>query len=64
MQMEDELASIGAVMGARWAGKKAMTATSRAQNFMFGHEDLFQILKHLFEGLYKLRIYVRKSWSA
>jgi len=28
MQMEDELASIGAVMGASWAGKKAMTATS------------------------------------
>jgi 2-oxoglutarate ferredoxin oxidoreductase subunit alpha len=26
--MEDELASIGAVMGASWAGKKAMTATS------------------------------------
>ena len=28
MQMEDELASIGAVMGASWAGWKAMTATS------------------------------------
>ena len=28
IQMEDELASIGAVMGASWAGKKAMTATS------------------------------------
>ncbi|HJW97612.1 MAG TPA: 2-oxoacid:acceptor oxidoreductase subunit alpha [Candidatus Bathyarchaeia archaeon] len=28
MQMEDELSSIGAVMGASWAGKKAMTATS------------------------------------
>jgi len=28
MQMEDELASIGAVMGASWAGEKAMTATS------------------------------------
>jgi 2-oxoglutarate/2-oxoacid ferredoxin oxidoreductase subunit alpha len=28
MQMEDELASIGAVMGASWAGSKAMTATS------------------------------------
>ena len=28
MQMEDELASIGAVMGGSWAGKKAMTATS------------------------------------
>jgi len=28
MQMEDELASIGAVMGASWAGRKAMTATS------------------------------------
>jgi 2-oxoglutarate ferredoxin oxidoreductase subunit alpha len=28
MQMEDELASIGAVMGAGWAGWKAMTATS------------------------------------
>jgi len=28
MQMEDELASIGAVMGASWGGKKAMTATS------------------------------------
>jgi len=28
MQMEDEIASIGAVMGASWAGKKAMTATS------------------------------------
>ena len=28
MQMEDELASIGAAMGASWAGKKAMTATS------------------------------------
>jgi 2-oxoglutarate ferredoxin oxidoreductase subunit alpha len=28
LQMEDELASIGAVMGASWAGKKAMTATS------------------------------------
>jgi len=26
--MEDELASIGAVMGASWAGRKAMTATS------------------------------------
>jgi 2-oxoglutarate ferredoxin oxidoreductase subunit alpha len=26
--MEDEIASIGAVMGASWAGKKAMTATS------------------------------------
>jgi len=28
MQMEDELASIGAVVGASWAGAKAMTATS------------------------------------
>ena len=28
MQMEDELASIGAVLGGSWAGKKAMTATS------------------------------------
>ena len=28
MQMEDELASIGAIMGASWGGKKAMTATS------------------------------------
>lgn len=28
MQMEDELASIGAVMGASWCGVKAMTATS------------------------------------
>ena len=28
MQMEDELSSIGAVMGGSWAGKKAMTATS------------------------------------
>jgi 2-oxoglutarate ferredoxin oxidoreductase subunit alpha len=28
IQMEDELASIGAVLGASWAGKKAMTATS------------------------------------
>ncbi len=28
IQMEDELASIGAVMGASWAGRKAMTATS------------------------------------
>jgi 2-oxoglutarate ferredoxin oxidoreductase subunit alpha len=28
MQMEDELASIGAVMGAAWTGRKAMTATS------------------------------------
>ena len=28
VQMEDELASIGAVMGASWAGRKAMTATS------------------------------------
>jgi len=28
MQMEDELASISAVMGASWAGRKAMTATS------------------------------------
>jgi 2-oxoglutarate ferredoxin oxidoreductase subunit alpha len=28
MQMEDELASIGAVMGGSWAGKKTMTATS------------------------------------
>jgi 2-oxoglutarate ferredoxin oxidoreductase subunit alpha len=28
MQMEDEIASIGAVMGASWGGKKAMTATS------------------------------------
>ena len=28
IQMEDELASIGAVMGVSWAGKKAMTATS------------------------------------
>jgi 2-oxoglutarate ferredoxin oxidoreductase subunit alpha len=28
LQMEDELASIGAVMGASWAGRKAMTATS------------------------------------
>ena len=28
MQMEDEIASIGAVMGASWTGKKAMTATS------------------------------------
>jgi len=28
MQMEDELASIGAVMGASWAGWKSMTATS------------------------------------
>jgi 2-oxoglutarate ferredoxin oxidoreductase subunit alpha len=28
MQMEDEIASIGAVMGASWAGRKAMTATS------------------------------------
>ena len=28
IQMEDEMASIGAVLGASWAGKKAMTATS------------------------------------
>jgi len=28
VQMEDELASIGAVIGASWAGAKAMTATS------------------------------------
>ena len=28
MQMEDEIASVGAVMGASWAGRKAMTATS------------------------------------
>lgn len=28
VQMEDELASIGAVLGASWAGAKAMTATS------------------------------------
>ncbi len=28
MQMEDELASIGAIMGASWGGRKAMTATS------------------------------------
>jgi 2-oxoglutarate ferredoxin oxidoreductase subunit alpha len=28
MQMEDELASIGAVMGVSWPRKKAMTATS------------------------------------
>ena len=28
IQMEDELASIGAVLGASWAGTKAMTATS------------------------------------
>ena len=28
VQMEDELASIGAVVGASWAGAKAMTATS------------------------------------
>jgi 2-oxoglutarate ferredoxin oxidoreductase subunit alpha len=28
IQMEDELASIGAVMGASWTGTKAMTATS------------------------------------
>jgi 2-oxoglutarate ferredoxin oxidoreductase subunit alpha len=28
LQMEDEIASIGAVMGASWAGWKAMTATS------------------------------------
>ena len=28
MQMEDELASIGAVVGASWAGAKSMTATS------------------------------------
>ena len=28
VQMEDELASIGAVLGASWAGVKAMTATS------------------------------------
>jgi len=28
IQMEDELASIGAVLGASWAGAKAMTATS------------------------------------
>ena len=28
IQMEDELASLGAVIGASWAGAKAMTATS------------------------------------
>ena len=28
IQMEDELASIGAVVGASWTGAKAMTATS------------------------------------
>lgn len=28
LQMEDEIASIGAVVGAVWAGAKAMTATS------------------------------------
>lgn len=28
IQMEDEIASIGAVVGASWAGKKSMTATS------------------------------------
>ena len=28
VQMEDEIASIAAVIGASWTGKKAMTATS------------------------------------
>ncbi|MFW5953494.1 MAG: 2-oxoacid:acceptor oxidoreductase subunit alpha, partial [Candidatus Natronoplasma sp.] len=28
LQMEDELASIATILGASWAGKKAMTATS------------------------------------
>lgn len=28
MQMEDEMASVGAIIGASWAGAKAMTATS------------------------------------
>ena len=28
IQMEDEMASLGAVLGASWAGRKAMTATS------------------------------------
>ena len=28
IQMEDEMASIGAIIGASWAGAKAMTATS------------------------------------
>ena len=28
VQMEDEMASLGAVIGASWAGAKAMTATS------------------------------------
>jgi len=28
VQMEDEIASLGAVIGASWAGAKAMTATS------------------------------------
>jgi 2-oxoglutarate ferredoxin oxidoreductase subunit alpha len=28
VQMEDELASINAVVGAAWGGNKAMTATS------------------------------------
>ena len=28
IQMEDEIASVSAIVGARWAGKKAMTATS------------------------------------
>lgn len=28
LQMEDEMASIGAIMGASWCGKKVMTATS------------------------------------
>jgi 2-oxoglutarate ferredoxin oxidoreductase subunit alpha len=28
MQMEDELGSIASILGAAWAGRKAMTATS------------------------------------
>ena len=44
LQMEDEIASIGAVIGASWAGAKAMTATSgpgfslMQENISYAHQ--------------------------
>ncbi len=40
IQMEDEIASIAAIIGASWAGAKAMTATSGPGGFSLMQENI------------------------
>jgi 2-oxoglutarate ferredoxin oxidoreductase subunit alpha len=45
IQMEDEMASLGAVLGAALGGKKAMTATSGPGYSARGSSGHFQVLR-------------------